>query len=182
MALVLVVEDGSALADANTFTEVSYLRRWAEARGLALPDADTACAPLLVDAADYLRHEGRFPFKGVRRTYAQALPFPRVGCTELYGAEVPPDLVPWRLVEAQCALACDRYANGPLQAPQGRESRIQTETVGPITTSYFADAPREVEHPVAVGLLAPLLRTVGGEPAMPLAGLDGISVLSEYRL
>ena len=83
----LTIEDGSGVADANSFVTVAEATAYAAARGLSLPATDAEKEQLLVKAADYLLSvEDRF--KGERVAADQALSWPRSN-VYLYGSLEP---------------------------------------------------------------------------------------------
>lgn len=159
--MALRQEDGTGVARANTAVTVDEMDEWAEERGLpafrALAD-DAAKEAALVKAADYLKNEQRFCYRGSRRTLNQGLPFPRTGCTTRRGPTVPEDVVPQMFKDAQMALAELAAAGTNLQPVLERGGKVKTETIDVITTTYADDAPGEALFTEAMGYLAPLLR------------------------
>ncbi len=70
MAITLVIEDGTGLANANTYVSVEETRNYALNRGVILSAND--------DDADYL-NSLECEFKSLRLNDSQALAFPRIG-------------------------------------------------------------------------------------------------------
>jgi len=162
--MALVVEDGTGKSDANSFVTDAEFVSWAKARGRydTLPssiDSGGARAPYLVLAADYLANEKRFRWRGIRKTAAQALPWPRVGVADRDGLVWPDGTVPWRVKQGQCEAAYLSMTGSELQPSLDRGGRVVSESVGPISTTYAPDAPTETEIPSVVGILEPLLYT-----------------------
>lgn len=77
MAIILVVEDGTGLPDANTYATISESRTYALNRGVILSQDDDVIASQLIKAADYI-NSLECEFKSLRLTDTQALAFPRV--------------------------------------------------------------------------------------------------------
>ena len=118
MALVLTVEDGTGLADANTYASVAmgdayheghlYASAWDDAAP-ALKDKALVMATHLIDEF--------FQFNGVKRRSSQALQWPRRDCPDpdsdsapellsvRHGACLVEDKVPAVVVNATCELA-----------------------------------------------------------------------------
>lgn len=77
MAIVLVIEDGTGLENANTYTDVVTTRTYAADRGVTLSSDDDIVAVQLIKAADYI-NSLECEFKSLRLKDSQALAFPRV--------------------------------------------------------------------------------------------------------
>lgn len=164
----VVVEDGTVVADANSYVDRAYVRTFATARGLGeltgLDDDDTIDAAI-VAAGDYLRNEQRYPFRGNRTSYAQTMPYPREGAAERGGPSIPSTVVPWRCKQAQALLALKVMQGTALQPSLGNGGlAVQTKTIGPLTTTYMqpkdgaASPSAETKFPDVDGLLFPLLK------------------------
>lgn len=163
----LIVEDGSGKVDAQTFVEASYVDAYAAARGnplawdtKAAEDKDVA----LVKAADYLRNEMRYQYRGTRKTADQCMPFPRTGVVEAGGLALTDGIIPWRIKDAQAALAIRFAADQDLQPDLDRGGKITSETVDVISVDYADDAPAETLLTEVEGYLRPLLKTASREP------------------
>lgn len=159
--MALRIEDGSGVARANSAVATTDADDWAAERGHAAWDALTAAQKelALIKAADYLRNEQRFCYRGTRKTLDQGLPFPRSGCTLHRGPAVPDDTVPQMFKDAQMALAMIASGGTELQPDLARGGRVKSETVSVISTTYMDDAPAETLYAEAMGYLTPLLRT-----------------------
>lgn len=172
--MALTVETGTGSATANSFVTDAEFVAWLTARGRksavqAVAPSGSTREPYLVLAFDYLRNEERFKYRGTRATATQAAPWPRVGAAERDGPVIPSDVIPWRLKDAQCAAAYQMASSGDaLQPPLEAGGRIASETVGPISTSYFDSGPggavAETIYPEVAGLLSPLLWDVRTMP------------------
>ncbi|HEY0835025.1 MAG TPA: DnaT-like ssDNA-binding protein [Azospirillum sp.] len=159
----LIVEDGTGKPDANSFaaradaTAFWALRPGGEAWS-ALGEAEQDKA--LVLATDYVADAGHYEYSGAKRTYAQALPWPRTGACERDGQAIPDDVVPRGVRHAVCYLAA-KVASRELFPVLVRGGRIASRTVGPITTVYAQDAPARDVFAAVDAYLAPLLRDRG---------------------
>jgi hypothetical protein len=128
----LIIEDGSGVADANSYVELVELRDFAANRGYLLPTEDEEAEALAVRAADYLLAiESRF--KGRRATPVQSMAWPRVGAW-FHGFAVAPDSIPLNIRLAQCQLAVDAMTVDLLPATDGRA--VIREKIGDLETEY----------------------------------------------
>ena len=139
---VLIVEDGSIVANANSYADLIGARAYADDRGIDLPEDDELAA-MLIRACDYLEAQ-ECRFQGKRVSSSQALAFPRSGVF-LNCDEVPVDVIPRSLIAAQVQLAIAIAAGFDLQPNISPQDYVTREKVGPIETEY-AD-------PLAVGFL-----------------------------
>ena len=148
MAITITVEDGSNVANANSFVTVAEVRSYAVERGVTLSATDDDVAVQIIKAKDYLESFAN-RYQGEMTNADQALQWPRID-VYLYGSEVafPSNAIPKELKSAQCA-AILAIAEGVDIMPNYSASNFVTEeTVGPITTKY-AD-------PTKVGILPTL--------------------------
>lgn len=125
MAVNIIVEDGTGLANANAYATVEAVKQYADERGITLPTDDDAIARLIIRSTDYV-DSFECSFCGERLVPTQALAFPR---TE-------PDGMPRQLL-ALTANMLDALNQGfDPWAPGDNTGLITEETVGPITTRY----------------------------------------------
>lgn len=118
MALVLTVEDGTGLANANCYASVATGDAYHEGHlyASAWDDAATALKEKALVMATHLIDEF-FQFNGVKRRSSQARQWPRQDCPDpdndsapsvlsvRHGAFLPEDKVPAAVVHATCELA-----------------------------------------------------------------------------
>jgi hypothetical protein len=156
----LTIEDGTGVANADSFATVAEAQAFATARGLTLPADDADVEPLLVKAADYLLGL-EDQFRGTRTKEAQRLPFPRYDVWKPGGWVYDSDEIPDLLKQAQIRLAVDAYTVD-LQ-PTGTGQEVLREKVGPIETQYAQRGTATItpEFNAAMSLLAPLLKPAG---------------------
>lgn len=120
--MALTTEDGSGLADAESYVSVADCTTYAAAHGLAFTGTESEQEAKLRRATQYLDTE--YTFKGERLTQTQALAWPRT---------VVPG-IPREIVGACCELACK---SGDLWADVDASAVIE-KTIGPITKKYAA--------------------------------------------
>lgn len=157
MASTLIVEDGTGLPDASSYTSAKALRDYATARGVDLAPANGA-GDMLVDqmaikAMDYIERN-RSRFYGQRYRQEQRLSFPRTGVpAETQQAFVgiangyenltyagqqyrPHTPLPYELAEAQCQLVLQVKAGVDLMPTQVSGQFVVREKLGPLETQY----------------------------------------------
>lgn len=161
MAIVIVVEDGSIVANANSYVSVSDSRLFAESRGVVLPVDDDAIAAMLIQATDYLQSK-ECEYQGSRTSREQELSWPRID-VEINGNEFPSDKIPKNVIYAQNYLVMALNDGIPIMGNIVPGDFVIEETVGPITTKYSDPAK------VGIGNMAPTLTAVDAALA-PLFG------------
>lgn len=156
--MALVPEDGTGLSNADSYGSLAAFKTWATDRGRVYSAYDDA----LIEAKlrlgfDYINSVRRY--KAITLTSTQAGEFPRDGLTDWNGRAVTG--VPQRVVWANFELAWAQLEGGEdLYQNLERGGRIASESVGPIATSYFADAPAGKTFMAAMKLLDPYARSV----------------------
>lgn len=161
---MLIIEDGTGVAGANSYATVAQLEAYAQLRGLPLPADEAEKERLLIRAMDYI--EAKAPdFSGTRYSIEQSLQWPRYGVF-VDGHELLYNTIPSILIEAQCDIAANSVGLDllPTQAPSAKGAVTQ-ETVGPVSVSYAQPAPdaRSLPYfPKAEALLSRLCRAGGG--------------------
>ena len=136
--MALIVEDGTGLADAESYISETEADAFHEKRGNTAWDSVTDKEALLRKATDYMQGQYAERWSGYRSTLTQALDWPRSNVTlkdrpghgSYYYAS---DVVP-HAVKRACALLALRAASGDLLTDQGQ--RKVSVTVGPISTTY----------------------------------------------
>lgn len=154
--MALIIEDGSNVANANSFATTVELQAYATLRSLTIPASTADLEPLLVKAADYL-FSLEDDFKGSRTNTTQVMPFPRSYIT-IFDLDIS-GTIPDILKQAQCRIAYDAIAND-LQATGGGRV-IKKEGVGPLVVEYGDDgvSDPQVNLDAALTILKPLLNT-----------------------
>jgi hypothetical protein len=169
----LVVEDGTGLANSESYISVADATTYHANRGNAAWAAlasDTVREQKLRLATEYLSDKYRLRWKGTRVTATQALDFPRYGVPRedyyVVGSAppnsidgsfyYPSDEVPAEVVRA-CAELALRAIDGPLYADV--EQKVKREKVGPIETEYADGASATTTYTAVDGMLAPFLNS-----------------------
>lgn len=125
--MTIVVENGSIVANANSYVSEAELTAYALARAVTLTSDEEV---LLIKAMDYIDTQS---YKGVKYTRDQPLQWPRVNVW-LDGYIVDANTIPQLLKNAQmeAAISID-VGTDPLADIPRLESSV---TVGPISVSY----------------------------------------------
>lgn len=161
--MTLIVEDGSKVADANSYVSVADARSYATLRGVTLPVADAEVEVLLIKAADYIEAQ-RGRYQGDRTHSDQSLQFPRTG-VYVDGLLVGSTSIPRELRYAQMALAVEAQTSDlmPTRLPTDKGPVTQESVEGAVSVSY-ANSGRLNSIPAfakADALLAPLMKRNG---------------------
>lgn len=122
--MVLIVESGEGLPDADSYVSVADCTTYATAHNLTFTGTESEQEAKLRRATQYL--DAEYAYKGEQLTASQALAWPR---TVVAG-------IPREIVSACCELACKP---GDLWADVEASAVIE-KTIGPITKKYAAPA------------------------------------------
>jgi hypothetical protein len=155
--MALIIEDGSIVANANSFATVVECQAFADARGLTLPSTDAEIEILLINASDFL-FSLENDFQAFRTSpSSQVLPFPRE-TVYLYGESIASDAIPQILKDGQCRLAFDASQQDLLATGSGRV--VKKEGVGPLVVEYGDDGASnpQANLTAALTILAPLFK------------------------
>lgn len=160
--MALVTEDGSGLANAESYISAGYVDSYLDLRGntLWVTLTETQKEAALRRATDYIEQVYGPRFAGYPMTSTQALSWPRdlaprpmaITSTSCYW---PNNAVPSPLQKATAELAF-KAAAGELAADVGQQ--IKREKVGPIETEYMDGSSSVVRYRVVENLIAPLLK------------------------
>ena len=104
--MALIVEDGSIVANANSYRTVEEIRDYAAARGITLSTVDSEVEVLAIKAMDYLE-AFRAKYQGSKTDPdTQELQWPRQG-VKIDCEEFPDDEIPKELQSAQSQLCIE---------------------------------------------------------------------------
>jgi hypothetical protein len=155
---MLTVENGTMLEGANSYASVAQADGYLYARGnedwpqhvpeeetdpdtgemVTTPDPNLAAKEAaLIRATDYLNGLNWY---GKRAAGGRVMAWPRVEAVDCDGYAIAEDTVPDTVVLATCALAGIIYGGEDAQPTLERGGRIQSESVGPLSQSFFDDA------------------------------------------
>lgn len=162
--MALIVEDGTGLADAESYLSLPAADAYHLAFGNTAWNSatDAAKEAALRRATQYL--DSHYQFSGEPLTTTQALSWPRV-LPDLPG---PRWAWPVKRVQDSCAELALRALSGALTADQG-SAQVKSEEVGPIKTEYFQSAQDgQTSYVLVDDLLRGLLRAGGGSLSLRL--------------
>jgi hypothetical protein len=167
--MALIVEDGQARANAESYCTVDFADAWHLSRGMSLwatmLNAEKEAA--IRRAAQYMLQAYRLRWLGQRRTTTQALDWPRwsvprVDVSLAYGggaAYYDDEIVPVEIQQANAELAF-KAAQGDLAPDVQRLTK--REKVDVIEVEYAEGASSVVRYRSVDNLLAPFLKDAGG--------------------
>lgn len=140
---MLIVEDGTGLANAESYVSVAD----ADARHAALGNtswtgADAVKEAALRRATEFLEQSYRNRWKGTRRSREQALSWPRYGAS-VDGYDVSSTVVPVEVANACADLALRSLADD--LNPDTPRAVIR-EKVGPLETEYDPNSPQGTRY------------------------------------
>lgn len=160
--MALIVEDGTGVANANSYETLVGIRAYASARGVTLSATDSVVEAQSYKAMDFLEAQ-RGRYQGDKTDPAQALQFPRTG-VKVDCVEIDSDVIPAVLVQAQCRLIMEQHAGVEL-TPTRTDGFVIEDTTGPLTTKYsdkHGGGPGSVPiMPAVEALLSPLYSACG---------------------
>lgn len=166
--MALVTEDGTGLADAESYISVADATAYHAARGNAAWTAlasDTVREQALRKATDYMGQTYRDRWAGNRVSTTQALDWPRYDVPrrdlpgDSYYAYYASDAVPAEIVRA-CAELALRAAAGDLV--EDEDQRISAVSAGSVSVTFQQGSSPRKQYPAIDGLLRPLLKSGGG--------------------
>jgi hypothetical protein len=158
--VALVIEDGTGVANANSYATLEQLRAYATARGVTLSAVDATLEPLAIKSIDYLESV-RDKFKGDKLTRAQALQWPRAN-VEIDGFEVAENEIPIELLNAQCACVMELHAGKDLLPTSDGRILIRDKT-GPLEQEWQSGTGSTSDSfPKVDALLQPLFKNMAG--------------------
>jgi hypothetical protein len=160
----LVVEDGTAKADADSYVSAADFSAYAAKYGVTLNGPDPRVDPALRRATDYIDATYRGRFSGYPVNYGvQALEWPRIGAylripdvgraeAFLYSASayyyrgglyyVQDNVVPPQIIKATCDAAMREFTKAGILAPDlKRGGSIEEVQAGSVRVRYGANSP-----------------------------------------
>lgn len=129
---MLIIEDGTGKADAESFATAAELASYAIKYGITVPDDDEANEGLLRQSALQMQVMN---WKGCKTTATQALSWPRKGA-EVDGEILPSDYIPARIQYGQMALAAEIYADQLAPPEQTKGAVIKERVEGAVEVQY----------------------------------------------
>ncbi|WP_085336830.1 DnaT-like ssDNA-binding protein [Serratia marcescens] len=145
--------------DFNSYSSVQDARDFATTRGYSLPDDDSECETLLMQAMDYLAGQS---WRGSRSSPDQALPWPRSGVI-VDGVPLASDKIPRQLIQAQCRLAVEAQETDLTPSFAGGGEVVAESVSGAVAVQYAEGSSGNAPYfSWLAGLLNGLLGGGGG--------------------
>lgn len=144
MSISIIVENGTNVANANSYNSIIELRSFALNRGVELPSVDDKVAVMAIKATDYLETKAE-EYKGLPTYPDQSLQHPRTGVF-IYGVEQPSNLIIKQLKTAHAMLVLAVNEGLSLLPNYSPQDYVIEETVGPIKTKYSDPSSVGIEN------------------------------------
>lgn len=152
--MALIVEDGTGLINADSYVSLADFKTNAVLRGYEYDIyEDAAIEAALRNATGWIDTQARY--KGQRLRVQQSLEFPRDGLYDWSSYIITG--VPIR-VKTACVELAYKALSEPLYQDLDRGGMVTSESVGPVSISYSADAPAGKLWHFAKRLLEPYVR------------------------
>lgn len=132
----LVIEDGTAKTNAESFVTLVETRAFALARGVTLSEDDDALTVLVTKSIDYVKSR-RKEYDGTKLTETQALPFPRTGAY-IDDVLVPDGTIPIEVKEFQNGVILAVNAGIDL-FPTTQDRALKRKKTGPLESEWFSE-------------------------------------------
>lgn len=133
----LIIEDGTQVADANSYVDVAYLDSYAGDRGLTIPTTQEDKEIFLLRAMDYIEAR-RNDFQGSKVSADQSLQWPRKN-VQIDCEDIEETVIPEELKKAQCQLVVEQQKRTllfPKPRTSSNEGFVTQKTVGPLTKKF----------------------------------------------
>lgn len=163
MAIELIVEDGTGVADANTYLTAEYVSEYAETIGSAVwDDNESKQAVALIQATRFIDMKYRGSLQGTIMRSTQGLLWPRSSFVDTNGKDIVAGSLPKALKDAVAHAAIMYLENGTLDLNANSGNNIKSSSVkvggGAVEESVTYFAPSETNvFSVIDGYMAPLL-------------------------
>lgn len=163
--MALIVEDGSRVANAESYASVAAADTYLAARGIAAWAGGVAATKeaALRRATDYMLEAYRGRWKGYRYDALQSLDWPRQAVLlddVPLNAWVPYNIVPKEVINACCELAYKYSQTGEL-FPDITPQKLSAK-VGDIAVTYNPNSPNYTQFAAVDMMLRPFLDHGGG--------------------
>lgn len=161
--MTIEVEDGTGKATAVSYISAADAATYFSLRGVETwtEYGETEQEAALVRATSALDSWLRGRWLGTKKSQAQALAWPRTGAVDEEGFDILDSTVPVQVRQAACEVALIELTERFIQQSVSRDNTVASESVGPISVSYRADAPTMKSYPQVEAMLRGLA-TIGG--------------------
>lgn len=147
--MALIIENGTIVANANSYVSVSVLNDYLSSVGVTTTANDATKETYLILAMQYIEAL-RNKFKGSKVSSLQLLQWPRKD-VEIDGFDILETVMPTELIKAQCQLVVEQIKGKPL-FPSAKtvvnEGAVIEKTVGPLTKKFAASNQLSSTSPI----------------------------------
>lgn len=152
---MFIPEDGSGVADANSYATLADANSYHTDRGnTSWTGTNEAKQAALIKATDYIEQVYGTRFIGEQIDVDQSLSWPRY--TDIFASNVLPE----NLIKATCQLALEALTTD-LNPSLARGGAVKRKKVDVLEIEYFDGAPGSTSRPAITGILKGLLRGSG---------------------
>jgi hypothetical protein len=130
---MLIVEDGSIVAGANTYVSDNYFTNFCSARGIDFPDTAEARSYIIITGMDYVESFRR-EFKGLKTSGTQDLQWPRTG-VYIDNTITDSSFIPVELKNALCQAAIESIEIKLFESSDG--TSVKKEKLDTLEIEYF---------------------------------------------
>jgi len=161
----MIVEDGTGIADADSYVTLNDAIEYCTDRGLtfaASPSALGEAALIRASTAIDARYSSSYP--GDRTNgRGQGLQWPRTGAYDSDGWLIPEDEIPIEVFNATVEAAVREFASPNSMMPDlERGGEIQSIRAGSVGITYSSNASAKTEFTLIDGIMANVLSGMGG--------------------
>jgi hypothetical protein len=168
MPVTVIVENGSQVANANSFVTRDDVAAYCLNRGYSFSITDTDKADqAIIRAGDWLKNTNRVTYRGSLISATQTMPWPRQDASFYRGPTIANNVVPQCVKDAQCELAYRTLAGTNLQPDLARGGATKREKLDVLEVEYFDGAPPETVIQSVLGMLSPVTLTEGTRLPLP---------------
>lgn len=170
--MALVIEDGTIVADADSFVSVAEIRGYALERGVVLSATDSDVEILARKAMDWFRSI-EDTLNGTRVAKAQTLPYPRCN-VKVYGFDVEETEIPELVKEIQMQAAFDANTVDLLPTHAATPTgAIKKEVVDVLETEYHRPGASAIDFNPYLGKLDELVKPLQATRGLGLSVFRG---------
>jgi hypothetical protein len=167
MALTLTIEDGTGVANANSYCDAAFVTNYAESvENKVWANNKSRQVVALINATRYIDMKYRAKLPGTIRQSTQNLMWPRSEYVDQYGNTIPAGTIPTALKNA-VAQAALHYLEGGLDLNAEVGNRVKSSSVsvggGAVSESVSYWEPKdEKAYPLVDGFMATLMGVARG--------------------
>jgi len=133
---MLIVENGTGLADSDSYVSLADARLIAAKYGVTLPTDDESAETAIRNGTLYVDMQ-ESQFCGSRLLSTQSLAWPRVDAVNSFGFDIASDSIPPQLAKAVVMAAAEYGAGVDVRATNDGKEIASEEVTGKVAVSYF---------------------------------------------